>query len=36
MKLQAVKIGKYTIETPIVQGGMGVGISWDKLAANVS
>ena len=30
------KIGKYKIEKPIVQGGMGVGISWDKLAGNVS
>jgi len=31
-----MKIGKYEIEKPIVQGGMGVGISWDKLAGNVS
>ena len=30
------KIGKYEIKKPIVQGGMGVGISWDKLAGNVS
>ena len=30
------KIGKYTIKKPIVQGGMGVGISWDRLAGNVS
>ncbi len=29
-------IGKYKIEKPIIQGGMGVGISWDKLAGNVS
>ena len=29
-------IGKYTIKYPIIQGGMGVGISWDKLAGNVS
>ena len=36
MKLQSFKIGKYLIEKPIVQGGMGVGISWDKLAGNVS
>ncbi|MEA2050888.1 MAG: nitronate monooxygenase [Campylobacterota bacterium] len=34
--MQALKIGKYTVEKPIVQGGMGVGISWDKLAGNVS
>ena len=31
-----LKIGKYTIEYPIVQGGMGLGISWDGLAGNVS
>jgi nitronate monooxygenase len=31
-----MKIGKYKIEKPIIQGGMGVGISWDKLAGNVS
>jgi nitronate monooxygenase len=30
------KIGKYTIDKPIIQGGMGVGISWDKLAGAVS
>jgi nitronate monooxygenase len=34
--MNQLKIGKYTIEKPIVQGGMGVGISWDKLAGNVS
>lgn len=34
--LKALKIGKYTIPLPIVQGGMGVGISWDNLAGNVS
>jgi len=33
---KALKIGKHTIETPIVQGGMGVGISWDQLAGTVS
>jgi nitronate monooxygenase len=33
---KSFKIGKYTIEKPIVQGGMGVGISWDQLAGNVS
>jgi nitronate monooxygenase len=36
MALAPLKIGKYTIEKPIVQGGMGVGISWDQLAGNVS
>ncbi len=36
MSLKALKIGKYTIPHPIVQGGMGVGISWDQLAGTVS
>ncbi len=36
MELKSIKIGKYTIEKPIIQGGMGVGISWDRLAGNVS
>ncbi len=36
MTLQPLKIGKYTLKYPIIQGGMGVGISWDKLAGNVS
>ena len=36
MSFKSLKIGKYIIEKPIVQGGMGVGISWDKLAGNVS
>ncbi|WP_294884503.1 MULTISPECIES: nitronate monooxygenase family protein [unclassified Sulfurimonas] len=36
MSMQPLKIGKYIIDKPIVQGGMGVGISWDKLAGNVS
>tara|TARA_B110000046_G_scaffold142726_1_gene149593 strand:- start:994 stop:2067 length:1074 start_codon:yes stop_codon:yes gene_type:complete len=31
-----MKIGKYNIEKPIIQGGMGVGISWDQLAGNVA
>jgi len=34
--MKPLKIGKYTIEKPIVQGGMGVGVSWDRLAGNVS
>ena len=36
MSFEPLKIGKYTIEKPIVQGGMGVGISWDQLAGTVS
>ncbi len=36
MKLQPLKIGKHEIKYPIIQGGMGVGISWDRLAGNVS
>ena len=36
MVLNSLKIGDYTITHPIIQGGMGVGISWDKLAGNVS
>lgn len=36
MSFKSLKIGKYVIDKPIVQGGMGVGISWDKLAGNVS
>lgn len=31
-----LKIGKYTIDVPIIQGGMGVGVSWDQLAGSVS
>ncbi|MEA3523541.1 MAG: nitronate monooxygenase [Campylobacterota bacterium] len=36
MSFKSVKIGKHLIELPIVQGGMGVGISWDQLAGHVS
>lgn len=36
MGFKSLKIGKYIVEKPIVQGGMGVGISWDGLAGNVS
>lgn len=32
----SLKIGKYEIKYPIVQGGMGVGISWSNLAGSVS
>jgi len=31
-ELKGIKIGKYYIEKPIVQGGMGVGVSWDQLS----
>jgi len=34
--MQSVKIGKYELKHPIIQGGMGLGISWDRLAGNVS
>ncbi len=36
MSFKHLKIGKYVIEKPIVQGGMGVGVSWDGLAGSVS
>jgi len=36
MAFKPLKIGKHTIKIPIVQGGMGLGISWDNLAGNVS
>ncbi len=36
MKLPPLKIGKHTVKYPIIQGGMGVGISWDRLAGSVS
>lgn len=32
----SLKIGEYIIEHPIVQGGMGVGVSWNNLAGAVS
>jgi nitronate monooxygenase len=34
--MKPLKIGKHTIKHPIIQGGMGLGISWDKLAGTVS
>jgi nitronate monooxygenase len=34
--VKSFKIGKHIIRIPIVQGGMGVGISWDNLAGTVS
>ena len=36
MAFSGFTIGKYVIEKPIIQGGMGVGISWDQLAGTVS
>jgi len=36
MEFKSLKIGKHIIEKPIIQGGMGVGISWDRLAGSVS
>ncbi|MGP1560706.1 MAG: nitronate monooxygenase [Helicobacteraceae bacterium] len=36
MAFPAVSIGKHRLEIPIIQGGMGVGISWDNLAGAVS
>ncbi|MCR4942301.1 MAG: nitronate monooxygenase family protein [Campylobacter sp.] len=36
MDLKPIKIGKYELKYPIIQGGMGLGISWDKLASAVS
>jgi nitronate monooxygenase len=36
MELKSVKIGNHEIKHPIIQGGMGLGISWDKLAGSVS
>ncbi|HRF55782.1 MAG TPA: nitronate monooxygenase [Campylobacterales bacterium] len=36
MSLPPLKIGKHEIKIPIVQGGMGVGISWDRLSGSVS
>lgn len=34
--MKSIQIGKYQLKYPIIQGGMGLGISWDKLAGNVS
>lgn len=34
--MESIKVGKYEIKIPIFQGGMGLGISWDRLAGNVS
>ena len=34
--MKPIRIGKYNIDIPIIQGGMGVGVSWDQLAGTVS
>lgn len=36
MKLNGLKIGEYISKYPIIQGGMGVGVSMHKLAGNVA
>ncbi|MDR3347317.1 MAG: nitronate monooxygenase [Helicobacteraceae bacterium] len=36
MLTNSVKIGKHTLKYPIIQGGMGVGISWSNLAGSAS
>ena len=36
MKLEGIKIGELTSKYPIMQGGMGVGVSMHKLAGNVA
>ncbi len=36
MALPSLRIGKYEVPYPIIQGGMGVGISWENLAGNVA
>lgn len=36
MKLPSLKIRNIHVPHPIIQGGMGVGISWDNLAGNVA
>ncbi|MDR2034794.1 MAG: nitronate monooxygenase family protein [Helicobacteraceae bacterium] len=36
MEFKEIKIGRHTLKYPIIQGGMGVGISWSRLAGAVS
>ena len=36
MSLPELKIKNFVLKVPVFQGGMGLGISWDKLAGNVS
>ncbi len=34
MGLPSLRIGKHEVQYPIIQGGMGVGVSWESLAGN--
>ena len=36
MKSQGIKIGNFSLKHPIIQGGMGVGISLGNLAGTVA
>ena len=36
MKIQPLKIGTKTAKVPVIQGGMGIGISLHNLAGNVA
>jgi hypothetical protein len=36
MSLKPLKIRNKVLEVPIIQGGMGVGLSWEKLAGAVA
>lgn len=36
IQLPSLKIRNFTLKYPIIQGGMGVGVSWDKLAGAVA
>ena len=36
MKLKGIKIGDFISKYPIIQGGMGVGVSMHNLAGNVA
>jgi len=36
MSLKPLKVRNRVLEVPIIQGGMGVGLSWEKLAGAVA
>ena len=36
MKWNAVKIGEHTLNIPVIQGGMGIGVSRCRLAGAVA
>ncbi|NPA32107.1 MAG: nitronate monooxygenase [Aquificae bacterium] len=36
MDLPKLRIGKVEVDIPIIQGGMGVGLSWERLAGSVA